>query len=120
MNTQQVSTVAPSQDVMNERWKHLTEAVDGIAKQIPLMATRAYLDEKLDDLAEKMVGRPEFDRTKWELELLKRDLERLAKETEDKIQSNSPRRLWGTLTSVVGGLTGIVALLVALGVFKRP
>jgi hypothetical protein len=120
MNTQQVSTVAPSQDVMNERWKHLTEAVDGIARQIPLMATRAYLDEKLDAIAQKMVARGEFDRQTWELEQVKRDLERLAKETDEKIQENSPKRLWGNITSIIGGLTGIVALLVALGVFKRP
>lgn len=130
MNTQQ-STAAPSQDVMNERWRHLTEAVDAIARQVPLMATRQYLDEKLDDLAAKMVGRGEFERQKWEQDQLTREMERLSKETQDglkslrselveRIEHNSPKRLWGNITSIIGGLTGIVALLVALGVFKRP
>jgi hypothetical protein len=131
MNEQRVTTVAPSQDVMNERWRHLTEAVDRIAAQMPLMATRAYLDEKLDDLATKMVGRPEFDRLKWEHEKLKEEMSRRTSESKDelskqradlveKIQENSPKRWRENATAWLSLIAVVVSLLVALGVLKRP
>lgn len=71
------------------------------------------------------------NRTKWQVEALQerllateRDLQtRLQqqdKQLREEIERGSLRKIWGNATSILSGLVSLVALLVALGLFKSP
>lgn len=96
--------------VLVERLRTIGEAVEKIEARLDKMPTM--------ELWEQLVKRSEFDRQTWEISQLRKDMERLAKETEDKIDANSPRRLWGNVTTIASGVISIIALLAALGIWK--
>ena len=93
----------------------LLEAVNDMRAELKSKPSTAQVEQMIEHL----VSKREHDKHTWEIEQIRKDMERLAKETDDKFESNSPKRLWGNLTAVVSGLVSLIALLVALGVIKR-
>jgi restriction endonuclease Mrr len=87
--------------------------------------------EQVESMIAHLVSQRDHDAHTFRIEQQGKDLERLAKEVQtgiaslkaellEKIQENSPKRLRENITAVVALLTGVLSLLVALGLFKRP
>ena len=103
--------------VLSERLRALTEAVEDIKNSLQHMATKEQVAQ--------LVSRSEFDRARWDIEQLRKDHERTQTETgllisksiealRGEIERASVKSLWKNLTTVVAGLSGILALIVAL------
>ena len=86
---------APSYAVVVERLRVLGDAMEGIRESLQHMATK----EQVATLA----SRADVDRLQWQLDALK-----------EKVEKNSVAAIWKNLTTIVAGLSGILALIVAL------
>jgi len=101
-NTGQITNLpesAPSYAVVVERLRVLADSVDSIRDSLQHMATK----EQVAQLA----SRADVEKLQWQIDALKTDVEK-----------NSVAAVWKNLTTIVAGLSGIIALIVALTGWK--
>lgn len=101
--------------VLGNRLQALVEAVNDMRAELREKPSTAQVASMIEHLTPKR----DHDQHTWQIAQLQKDMERLARETDDKILNNSPKRLWGNLTLIATGLVSILSLLIALGVIKR-
>lgn len=102
--------------LLNQSVRDLVAAVHGMREELKSKPST----KEVEGMIEHLVSKRDHDAHTFRIDQHEKDLTRLRVELLEKIQENSPKRLRENITAVVALLTGIISLMVALGVFKKP